>query len=234
MSKTTFKGSVMLNPVPVVLIASKNEEGLSNVFTVAWAGTICTNPPMLSISIRKNRLSYEYISKTKEFTLNMPSYSLVKETDFCGVKSGRDVDKIKELKFTMKESTNINTPYINECPISLECKVKSITELGTHDLFMAEVLSCHVDDSLIDETGKIHFEEANLMCYCHGEYYPMTKDAIGKFGFSVAKNKNLKSKYSVYEENFKKLTKKNNGASLENTAKKSFKKDAKKKKYTRK
>ena len=230
MSKTTFKGSVMLNPVPVVLIASKNKEGLSNVFTVAWAGTICTNPPMLSISIRKNRLSYEYINETKEFTLNMPSYSLVKETDFCGVKSGRDIDKIKELKFTMEKSTNIDTPYINECPISLECKVKSITELGTHDLFIAEVLSCHVDNSLIDESGKIHFEKANLMCYCHGEYYPMTKDAIGKFGFSVAKNKNLKSKYSVYEENFKNLTRKTSTKSSE----KSVKTGIRKKKYTKK
>ena len=206
MSKTTFKGSAMLNPVPVVLIASKNNEGLSNIFTVAWAGTICTNPPMISISIRKNRLSYEYINETKEFTLNMPSYSLVKQTDFCGVTSGRDVDKIKEMKFTMKDSVNINAPYIDECSISLECKVKQIVELGTHDLFMAEVLSSHVDNSIIDESGKIHFEKANLMCYCHGEYYPMNKDAIGKFGFSVVKNKNLKSKYSIYDTNFEKLT----------------------------
>ncbi len=227
MSKTTFKGSVMLNPVPVVLIASKNNEGLSNIFTVAWTGTICTNPPMLSISIRKNRLSYEYINETKEFTLNIPSYSLVKETDFCGVKSGRDIDKIKELNLTMKESSNIKAPYINECPISLECKVKSVIELGTHDLFMAEVLSSHIDDSLIDESGKIHFEKANLMCYCHGEYYPMAKDAIGKFGFSVVKNKNLKSKYNIYEENFKNLTKKNSSSNIN-------KKSTKKKKYIKK
>lgn len=205
MNKTMFKGSAMLNPVPVVLIASKNNAGLSNVFTVAWAGTICTNPPMVSISIRKNRLSYEYINETREFTLNMPSYSLVKETDFCGVRSGRDLDKIKEMNFTMKDSSNIKVPYIDECLISLECRVKQIIELGTHDLFISEVLSSHVDDSIIDETGKIHFEKANLMCYCHGEYFPMSKDAIGKFGFSVVKNKNLKNKYKIYDDNFNKL-----------------------------
>ena len=206
MSKTTFKGSAMLNPVPVVLIASKNARGLFNVFTVAWTGTICTNPPMISISIRKNRLSYEYINETKEFTLNIPSYSLVKETDFCGVKSGRDVDKIKEMNFTMKNSSNINVPYINECLISLECKVKQIIELGTHDLFISEVLSSHIDDSIIDKSGKIHFDKANLMCYCHGEYFPMSQNAIGKFGFSVVKNKVLKNKYKIYTNNFNKLT----------------------------
>ena len=206
MSKTTFKGSAMLNPVPVVLIASKNARGLCNVFTVAWTGTSCTNPPMISISIRKNRLSYEYINETKEFTLNIPSYSLVKETDFCGVKSGRDVDKIKEMNFTMKNSSNINAPYINECLISLECKVKQIIELGTHDLFISEVLSSHIDDSIIDKSGKIHFDKANLMCYCHGEYFPMSQNAIGKFGFSVVKNKVLKNKYKIYTNNFNKLT----------------------------
>ena len=206
MSKTTFKWSAMLNPVPVVLIASKNARGLCNVFTVAWTGTICTNPPMISISIRKNRLSYEYINETKEFTLNIPSYSLVKETDFCGVKSGRDVDKIKEMNFTMKNSSNINVPYINECLISLECKVKQIIELGTHDLFISEVLSSHIDDSIIDKSGKIHFDKANLMCYCHGEYFPMSQNAIGKFGFSVVKNKVLKNKYKIYTNNFNKLT----------------------------
>ena len=206
MSKTTFKGSTMLNPVPVVLIASKNARGLCNVITVAWTGTICTNPPMISISIRKNRLSYEYINETKEFTLNIPSYSLVKETDFCGVKSGRDVDKIKEMNFTMKNSSNINAPYINECLISLECKVKQIIELGTHDLFISEVLSSHIDDSIIDKSGKIHFDKANLMCYCHGEYFPMSQNAIGKFGFSVVKNKVLKNKYKIYTNNFNKLT----------------------------
>ena len=144
--------------------------------------------------------------KRKEFTLNIPSYSLVKETDFCGVKSGRDVDKIKEMNFTMKNSSNINAPYINECLISLECKVKQIIELGTHDLFISEVLSSHIDDSIIDKSGKIHFDKANLMCYCHGEYFPMSQNAIGKFGFSVVKNKVLKNKYKIYTNNFNKLT----------------------------
>ena len=110
------------------------------------------------------------------------------------------------MNFTMKNSSNINAPYINECLISLECKVKQIIELGTHDLFISEVLSSHIDDSIIDKSGKIHFDKANLMCYCHGEYFPMDKNAIGKFGFSVVKNKVLKNKYKIYTNNFNKLT----------------------------
>lgn len=188
MSKIDFKGSVVLNPVPVVLVTCRNNSGLSNVFTVAWTGTICTKPPMLSISVRPERLSYEYIKETMEFTINLPKESLVKETDFCGVRSGRVIDKIKEMNFTMKEGTNINVPYIDQCPINIECRVKNIIPLGTHDLFIAEVLGSHIDSSIIDEKGKIHFEWANLISYSHGEYYPMPKEAIGQFGFSVAKN----------------------------------------------
>ncbi|MEG0398048.1 MAG: flavin reductase family protein, partial [Cetobacterium sp.] len=126
MSKQEFKGSVVLNPVPVVLITSKNKEGKENVFTVAWTGTICTKPPMLSISIRPERLSDEYIKETLEFTVNLPSSHQVRETDFCGVRSGKDTDKIKEMGFTMKKGTHIDVPYIKECPINIECKVKSI------------------------------------------------------------------------------------------------------------
>lgn len=201
MNKTNFKGSVVLNPVPVVLIASKNKEGISNVFTVAWTGTICTKPPMLSISVRPERLSYEYIKETLEFTVNIPHYGIVKETDFCGVKSGRNTNKIKDCGFTMKESTMIATPYIDECPINIECKVKEIIPLGSHDLILAEVLTSHISSNLIDSNGKIHFEDANLINYCHGEYYPMSKTAIGKFGFSVAKNKTIIKKNKKYQNN---------------------------------
>lgn len=193
MSKVDFKGSVVLNPVPVVMITSRNLEGMDNVFTVAWAGTICTKPPMLSISVRPERLSYEYIKETGVFTVNMPSRNLVKEVDYCGVKPGRKFDKIKDMNFTMKEGTHINVPYIDECPVSIECKVKEFIPLGTHDLIIAEVLGSHIDEDIIDEKGKIHFEEANLITYCHGEYYPMSKKAIGSFGFSVAK-KNIEKK----------------------------------------
>ena len=188
MSKNTFKGSVVLNPVPVVLITSKNKEGKDNVFTVAWTGTICTKPPMLSISIRPERLSYEYIKETMEFTVNLPTRRLTRETDFCGVRSGRNVDKIKEMNFTLKPGKEVVSSYIEECPVNIECKVKNIIPLGTHDLFLAEVLTSHIDEKLIDENGKIHFEWANLIAYSHGEYFPMPKTPIGSFGYSVAKN----------------------------------------------
>ncbi len=189
MDKRSFKGSVILNPVPVVLITSRNKNGDENVFTVGWTGTLCTKPPVLSISVRPERLSYEYIKETMEFVVNLPTSSMVKAVDYCGVKSGKTVDKIKEMNFNLGESTNINVPYIKECPVNIECRVREIMSLGTHDVFIADVLGSHVDESLIDEKGKIHFEEANLISYCHGEYYPLPKKSLGSFGFSVAKKK---------------------------------------------
>lgn len=191
MEKKLFKGSVVLNPVPVVLITSKNSEGKDNVFTVAWTGTICTKPPMLSISIRPERLSYEYIKETMEFTVNLPTRRLTRETDYCGVRSGRTNDKIKEMGFTLKEGKEVKSSYIEECPVNIECKVKQIIPLGTHDLFLAEVLCSHIDSRLLDENEKIHFEWANLITYSHGEYFPMPKEAIGSFGYSVAKKKTI-------------------------------------------
>lgn len=152
--KVDFKGSVVLNPVPVVLITSRDSEGNDNVFTVGWVGTVCTKPPMLSISIRPERLSYKYIKETMEFTVNLPTSKMTREVDYCGVRSGKTVDKIKEMNFTMREGTNINVPYINECPVSIECKVKNILPLGTHDCFIAEVVGSHIDKDLIDEKEK--------------------------------------------------------------------------------
>lgn len=193
MKKKEFKGSVVLNPVPVVMVTCRNKEGKDNVFTVAWAGTICTNPPMLSISIRPERLSYDYIKETMEFTINMPHKKQTIETDFCGIKSGRQMDKIKECGFTMVEGKDVNVPYIAESPINIECKVKNIIPLGTHDLFLAEVVGSHINENLIDEKEKIHFEWANLISYCHGQYYPMPKESIGKFGFSSNRKKSKES-----------------------------------------
>lgn len=187
--KKNFKPSVMLNPVPVVLITSRNKQGEENVFTVAWTGTVCTKPPMLSISIRPERLSYEYIKETLEFTVNLPTKSLVKAVDYCGVRSGRKENKIKNMGFHLKRGEKVSTSYIEEYPIALECKVTQIIPLGTHHLFLAEVVSCFVEDSLIDKENKIHFEEANLITYSHGEYYPSVKKSIGNFGFSVRKKK---------------------------------------------
>jgi len=194
MDKLDFKGSVILNPVPVVLITSKNKEGKSNVFTVGWTGTINTKPPMLYISIRPERLSYEYIKESMEFVVNLPSSDLVKAVDYCGVRTGKKNDKIKEMGFTLKESSKISAPYIDECPINIECRVVNIVPLGTHDMFIAEVLCSHVNENLLDEKGKIHFENANMMAYCHGEYFPLSKKPIGSFGFSVMKKRTKKRK----------------------------------------
>lgn len=194
MKKREFKGSVLLNPVPVVMITCRNKEGKDNVFTVAWTGTICTKPPMLSISVRPERLSYEYIKETMEFTVNMPHRKQTRETDFCGVRSGRQLDKIKECGFTMVEGKDVNVPFIKECPVNIECKVKQIIPLGTHDIFLAEVVGSHVNENLMDENDKIHLEWANLISYSHGEYFPISNEPIGKFGYSVAKKKETEKK----------------------------------------
>lgn len=192
MTKKTYKGSAMLNPVPAVLVTSKNKEGKVNVFTIGWIGTACTRPPMITIAIRPERLSYDYIKETGEFVVNLPSKDLVRSVDFCGVKSGRTVDKIKELSFELGKSENVSVPFLDNCPISLECKVKDIIPLGSHDLFLAEVLCVHVEEDLIDINGKIHYEKANLICYSHGEYFGLSKNALGSFGFSVSKKKKKK------------------------------------------
>lgn len=233
--KVDFKGSVILNPVPAVLITSRNKEGKDNVFTVAWIGTVCTKPPMLSISVRPERLSYEYIKESMEFTVNLPGKDLVKKVDFCGVRSGRTVDKIKEMGFVMKKGKEVSSPYIDDCPVSIECKVKQIIPLGTHDLFIAEVVSSHVNEDLMDEKGKIHFEWADLITYCHGEYFPMTKNAIGSFGYSVMKEK---TKARKAEEKIKETTKKIKSSVKKNSDRNkgngSFKTKSKKKKTFRK
>jgi len=192
MSKKLFKGSSMLNPVPVVLITCKNPEGKVNVFTVGWVGTACTKPPLITVSIRPSRLSYEYIKQNGEFVINLPTKSQVRDVDYCGVKSGRTNEKITELGFLLEDSTEISVPMIKQCPVAMECRVKSITPLGTHDLFLAEVLAVHVENNLIDAKGKIHLEKADLISYSHGEYFPLETKAIGTFGFSVKKASKIK------------------------------------------
>lgn len=194
MEKRTFKGSVMLNPVPAVLITSRNKEGKDNVFTVGWIGTACTKPPMITVAIRPERLSYDFIKESNEFIVNIPSKDLVKAVDFCGVRSGRTTDKIKEMNFSLKNGNEVNVGFIEQCPINIECKLKSITALGTHDLFLAEVVCCHVDENLLDEKGKIHFEKADLIAYSHGEYFQLNKKPLGSFGYSVVKKKTLKKR----------------------------------------
>lgn len=208
MDRKLFKGSVFLNPVPVVLVTCKNKNGDENVFTVAWAGTVCTRPPMLSISVRPERLSYEYIKETMEFTINLPTVRLVKAVDYCGVRTGRKNDKIKEMGFTMREGKSVNCSYIEECPVNIECKVVDIIEYGSHHMIVAEVLNSHIKTDLIDENEKIHFEKADLITYSHGEYFQVPQKSLGKFGYSVMKKQTKVKKKLEKSETEKKLEKK--------------------------
>ena len=194
MKKRYLKGSVILNPVPVVLITCRNLEGKENIFTVAWIGTVCSKPPMLSISIRPERLSYDYIKETMEFTVNIPNRKLTKITDFCGVRSGRQINKIEEMNLTMVKGSEIETSFIEECPITIECKVKEIIKLGSHDMFIAEVLCSHINEDLFDEKDKIDLTKADLIAYSHGEYFSVDKNPLGKFGYSVMKKKKKRIK----------------------------------------
>ncbi|MCR3761635.1 flavin reductase family protein [Clostridium felsineum] len=192
MSKLNFKGSVMLNPTPVVLVTSKNTAGKLNIFTVGWVSTVCTKDPIIAMGIRPERLSYEYIKESSECVINLPTTSMVKIVDYCGVVSGKKENKIEHFNLPLSEGAAISTPSLENCPVALECKVKSITPLGTHDLFLLQVLNVKIDEALLDENNKICFNKANLICYNHGEYYGLTEKALGSFGFSVRKKKKMK------------------------------------------
>jgi flavin reductase (DIM6/NTAB) family NADH-FMN oxidoreductase RutF len=187
MSKLTWKPGTKLYPVPVVMITSRDGD-FDNIITVAWAGTICSEPPMVSISIRPERYSYDIIKRTGEFVINVPDKKLVEATDFCGVKSGRDIDKFEHLGLTKVQADKVNCAMIDEAPLSLECVVKDTIALGSHDMFIAEVVAVDVERSLIDKVGRLCLDKANLLCYNHGQYCVALKH-IGKFGFSVEKKR---------------------------------------------
>lgn len=188
MGKQNWKPGNMLYPVPVVMISCQREGEKPNIITVAWAGTICSDPVMISISVRKERYSYPIIKETGEFVINLVNKELTFATDYCGVKSGKDVDKFKEMSLTPLPSQNIKAPGISESPLNLECKVKDVIELGTHDMFIAEVVGVTVDDKYMDETGKFNLNDSELVAYSHGEYYKLG-EKLGKFGYSVKKEK---------------------------------------------
>ena len=187
MEKETWKAGTFVYPVPAVLISCGNKK-ISNIFTVAWTGTICTDPAMTYISVRKERYSYDIIKDTKEFVINLTTKDLAYATDWAGVKSGKNVDKFKELNLTKIDSTKLGCPMIKESPVNIECKVKEIKELGSHDMFLAEVLAINVDKKYIDEKGKFDMQKCDLIAYSHGAYYTLG-EKIGTFGFSVKKNK---------------------------------------------
>lgn len=186
MAKELWKPGNMLYPLPVVMVSVADKEGNKNIITIAWAGTICTNPPMVSISVRPERHSYNMIKETGEFVINLTTKDLAYATDYCGVKSGRDVDKFKEMKLTPIDASIVGAPMIGESPVNLECKVKDILPLGSHHMFIAEVVATHADKKYMDEKGKFHLEWAEPIVYSHGTYFECGRE-IGTFGYSVKK-----------------------------------------------
>ncbi len=190
MSKITFKPGNMLYPVPVVMVSCQRQGEKPNIITVAWAGTVCSSPAMLSISIKKERHSYGIIRDTKEFVVNLVTKELTLATDYCGVRSGRDVDKFREMHLTPQESEKVKAPGIEQSPVNIECRVTSMKDLGSHVMFVAEVVNVTVDDAFMDDRKQFHLNAAGLVAYSHGEYFALGK-RIGKFGYSV--NKSAKS-----------------------------------------
>ncbi|MBR4030849.1 MAG: flavin reductase family protein [Clostridia bacterium] len=187
MEKEIFKGGAMLSPVPPVMVSCGDEEN-RNILTVAWTGTMCTNPPVTYISVRPTRHSHSIISETGEFVINLVPSKLVSVCDTCGVKSGRDIDKFQEFNLHHEKGSKVDAPIIKECPVNIECKVREVISLGTHDVFIADILAVQVDKSLIDKEGKIKLWKADLIAYAHGSYYTLGKH-LGDFGFSVRKKK---------------------------------------------
>ena len=188
MGKIDFKPGNMLYPLPAVLVTVRNREREDNVFTVAWTGTVCTNPPMLYISVRPERYSYQAIADTGVFAVNLTTASMAKAVDFCGVRSGRDTDKFRAAGLTKTEGTVCDVPLIEESPVCIECRVKQVLPLGSHHMFIADVVHVTVDESYMDEDGRFHLEKADPLVYSHGEYYN-TGSYKGNFGFSVRKRK---------------------------------------------
>ena len=189
--KLVWKPCALLNPVPVVMVSCGNMD-TANIITVGWAGTICTIPPMLSISMRKSRYSYELITESRHFVVNLVTQNLVKAADWCGVKSGRDFNKFAHTGLTPIKAGTSDCPMISESPVNIECTVSNVLELGSHDLFVSKVDAVNVSKELVDEsTGALHLERANLAAYCHGQYFTLGNQ-IGTFGFTVRKKKNKK------------------------------------------
>ncbi|WP_417203837.1 flavin reductase family protein [Acetoanaerobium sticklandii] len=187
MSKQLWKAGNMVYPLPAVMVSCGNMER-PNIITIAWTGTLCTNPPLVYVSIRPSRYSYELIKDSKEFVINLTTDKLAKETDFCGVKSGRDFDKFKINKLTPIKGEFVSAPMIEESPVNIECRVIEIKDLGSHHMFMAEVLGVHVDEKYLDAKGKFNLSQANPICYSHGTYYGLG-NSLGTFGYSIAKKK---------------------------------------------
>lgn len=195
MEKVSWKGGALLAPLPAVMVSCGSVEK-PNVLTVAWTGIINTQPPKTYISLRKSRYSYDLIQNSGTFVINLVPSTLVKACDFCGVRSGRDTDKFKTCNLTAEESFSVDAPSIAECPLSLECRVTDVIELGSHDMFLADIVSVAVKKDLIDQNGRLALEKAGLLAYVHGEYYTLGKK-IGSFGYSVKKKRKPNHKVQI-------------------------------------
>jgi flavin reductase (DIM6/NTAB) family NADH-FMN oxidoreductase RutF len=192
MSKILFKPGTMVNPVPVVMVSCGEEPMDYNIITIAWTGIVNSEPPMTYISVRKSRLSHGMIEKSGEFVINLCTEKLAQATDYCGVKSGREINKFKDQNLTPVPGQHVRCPMIQEAPVNIECRVKEVHHYPSHDMFVADILAVHADENLLSENGKLELEKAGLICYSHGEYYGLQKKALGKFGFSVMKPKTKK------------------------------------------
>ncbi len=190
--RITWKGSVLTAPVPPALITCGPADK-PNVFTVAWTGTLCTQPPKTYISVRPERYSYGLIKESGVFCINLPTKKLIRAIDYCGVKSGRDIDKIKEMKLETTDAKTVPTVLLCDSPVSLECKVCEIVKLGSHDMFIADITGVSVNPEYLDENGRLMLENAGLVAFAHGEYFELGKK-LGSFGYSVRKKKKLHRK----------------------------------------
>ena len=184
MAKQQWKPGNMLYPLPVVMVSVMDGEGKDNIITVAWAGTVCTNPPMVSISVRPERYSYHMLKESGEFVINLTTEELCRAADYCGVKSGRDVDKFRELGLKKEEASVVGAPMIGQSPVNIECRVTKVEELGSHHMFLARVEAVHADEAWMDENGRFDLNKALPVAYSHGEYYGLGRK-LGTFGFSV-------------------------------------------------
>ena len=189
MSKVKFKPGTMIYPLPAVIVSCGETKEEYNATTVAWTGTLCTEPPMCYVSLRKTRLSHSIISRTRHFVINITTEQMCRATDWCGVRSGRDFNKFEQTGLTPIQAPDVKAPYIEESPLCVECEVVEVRELGSHDMFMAKVVGVLADSEYIDEqSGLFDLEKAGLLVYSHGKYYSLGK-RLGFFGFSVQKKK---------------------------------------------
>lgn len=187
MAKEIWKPGNMLYPLPVVMVSVADKNGKNNIITLAWVGTVCSEPPMVSISVRPERYSYSILKETGEFVINLTTKELTFATDYCGVKSGRNVDKFKEMQLTALPASEVKAPLIAESPVNIECRVREVKPLGSHDMFLADVVAVHADERYMDENHKFHLDRAEPIVYSHGTYFSCGEE-LGTFGYSVRKS----------------------------------------------